>query len=71
MAYSADGLVWDRVRCLIEGSGYGGLGFDAIHAEDMSLVMIGDGQYRMYYAACDNGGVWRILSAVTDAASIG
>ena len=71
VAYSVDGLVWDRARCIIEGSGYGQEGMDAIHAEDMSLVAIGRGQYRMYYAACDNDGVWRILSAVTAAESIG
>ncbi len=69
VAYSTDGLTWDRARCVIEGSGYGREGPDAIHAEDMSLAAIGDGQYRMYYAACDNDGVWRILSAVTEAAS--
>ncbi len=71
VAYSVDGLVWDRARCIIEGAGYGQEGMDAIHAEDMSLVAIGRGQYRMYYAACDNDGVWRILSAVTAAESIG
>ena len=71
IAYSADGLAWDRVRCVIEGSGYGREGLDAIHAEDMSLAAIGDGQYRMYYAACDNEGVWRILSAVTESAAVG
>lgn len=71
VAYLAGGLVGARARCIIEGSGYGREGIDAIHAEDMSLVAIGLGQYRMYYAACDNEGVWRILSAVTAAESIG
>ena len=33
----------------------------------MSLVRIGSGEYRMYYAACDKDGNWRIASAVTEA----
>jgi len=65
-ACSADGLVWDRTACAIEGKGYGEEGLDAVHAEDMSLVGIGGGRYRMYYAACDKDGNWRIASAVTD-----
>ena len=65
---SSDGIVWERSQCVLEGAGYGGEGFDAIHAEDMSLVEIGCGHYRMYYAACDNHGVWRVLSAVTEGA---
>jgi hypothetical protein len=64
-AHSPDGLVWDEARCVIEGAGYGGEGLDAIHAEDMSVVPIGGGRYRMYYAACDRDGNWRIASAVT------
>ncbi|MSU69676.1 MAG: hypothetical protein EXS39_02645 [Opitutaceae bacterium] len=66
MAYSTDGLQWNRAGCVIEGAGYGHGGLDAVHAEDMSLVAIGDDQYRMYYAACDTDGNWRIASAVTD-----
>jgi hypothetical protein len=66
VARSADGLAWDRSACVIEGQGHGGDGLDAVHAEDMSLVEIGDGAYRMYYAACDAFGSWRIASAVTD-----
>jgi hypothetical protein len=64
VARSADGLCWDRPECVIEGAGYGGEGLDAVHAEDMSLVGIGPGMYRMYYAACDRDGNWRIASAV-------
>ena len=71
VVYSTDGLFWAGARCVIEGSGYGREGLDAVHAEDMSLAAIGDGQYRMYYAACDNDGVWRILSAVTASTSVG
>ena len=65
VAYSPDGLVWERGPCVIEGLGYDGAGLDAVHAEDMSLIQIGNGKYRMYYAACDNAGNWRIASAVT------
>ena len=65
VAYSTDGLVWDRSVCVIEGQGYAGQGLDAVHAEDMSLIKIGRRKYRMYYAACDKDGNWRIASAVT------
>lgn len=65
VAYSTDGLTWDRGPCVIAGPGYGGEGLDAVHAEDMSLIEIGHGKYRMYYAACDKSGNWRIASAVT------
>ena len=66
VAYSTDGLVWDRAECVIDGSGHGGDGLDAVHAEDMSLVKIGEGKYRMYYAACDKDGNWRIASALAE-----
>ena len=66
VAYSHDGMAWDQAACVIEGSGYGGDGLDAVHAEDMSLVKVGDTQFRMYYAACDQHGVWRIASAISD-----
>ena len=57
----------DPVLALVfDGLGYGGDGLDAVHAEDMSLVRIGRGEYRMYYAACDKDGNWRIASAVTE-----
>ena len=69
VACSADGMVWQRGKCAIEGQGYGGAGLDAIHAEDMSLVKIGNDKYRMYYAACDKDGNWRIASAVTEDAA--
>ncbi len=65
-AHSADGLRWDRAECVIEGTGYGGAGLDAVHAEDMSLIKIDRGSYRMYYAACDKDGNWRIASAVAE-----
>jgi hypothetical protein len=66
VAHSPDGLNWQRAGCAIEGSGYDGDDLDAVHAEDMSLIRLDDGRYRMYYAACDRHGVWRIASAVTD-----
>ena len=69
VAYSSDGLVWERGPCAIDGAGYDGEGLDAVHAEDMSLIEIGAGKYRMYYAACDKDGNWRVASAVTTAAA--
>ena len=63
-ARSRNGLDWERAGCVLQGRGYGMEGLDAVHAEDMSLVDIGQGRYRMYYAACDAAGVWRIASAV-------
>jgi hypothetical protein len=56
---------WRPRGVVIEGDGYGGAGIDAVHAEDMSLIALGDGRWRMYYAACDARGAWRIASAVT------
>ncbi len=64
-AYSRDGLVWDRGECIIDGGGYDCDGADAIHSEDMSLIEIGNGNYRMYYAACDKNGSWSIMTATT------
>jgi len=66
MAFSRDGLEWERGSCVIEGRGYGESGLDAVHAEDMSLIHLRDAGYRMYYAACDKDGSWRIASAITD-----
>ncbi len=65
VAHSPDGLVWERGSRAIDGLGYGGAGLDAVHAEDMSLIQTG-GSYRMYYAACDKDGNWRIASAVRE-----
>ncbi|MDP7278212.1 MAG: hypothetical protein QF363_22215 [Planctomycetaceae bacterium] len=66
-ARSADGLVFDQPECILAGEGYDGDGIDAVHAEDMSVIRLGDGRQRMYYAACDTDGTWRIASAVTGA----
>jgi len=66
VAHSSDGLTWNRSGCVIEGLGHGREGLDAVHAEDMSVVESGDGSYRMYYAACDASGNWRIASAFSD-----
>ena len=65
LSRSADGLAWERGACVIEGAGHDGAGLDAVHAEDMSVIAIGAGEYRMYYACCDAQGNWRIASAVT------
>lgn len=61
---SDDGVDWRPGRVVIAGDGYGGAEIDAVHAEDMSLIALGDGRWRMYYAACDAHGVWRIASAL-------
>ena len=65
-AHSKDGLAWERDCCVVEGGGYTGNELDAVHAEDMSLVELEPGRYRMYYAACDRHGNWRIASAVNE-----
>ena len=65
-ATSADGLHWQRAGLLIEGDGPGGADIDAIHAEDMSLVRLEDGRYRMYYAAMDADGRWTVASAISE-----
>ncbi len=65
VANSADGLEWERGECVIAGGGYDADGVDAVHAEDMSLIRLGDGRYRMVYAACDRAGNWTVASAVT------
>lgn len=64
LAYSDDGLQWERAGCILEGAGYGGEGLDAVHAEDMVLVPLAENRFRMYYAACDTKGHWRIASAI-------
>ncbi len=56
VAYSSDGIEWEAGECAIEGAGYDGPGLDAVHAEDMSLLGLDDGGFRMYYAACDKNG---------------
>ncbi|MFN9370484.1 MAG: hypothetical protein ACK6D3_01205 [Planctomycetaceae bacterium] len=64
LATSADGRTWRRGPVLVEGPGYGCDGMDAIHAEDMTLAELGNGRFRMYYAACDRHGRWQIASAI-------
>ncbi len=64
VTFSEDGLTWGPMQLILEGEGYDGNGLDAVHAEDMSLVRIAPGRYRMYYAACDARGRWCIASAV-------
>ena len=51
MAYSDDGLNFERAGCAIEGAGYDSEELDAVHAEDMSLIEVESGRYRMYYAS--------------------
>lgn len=64
VAFSEDGLKWGPMELVLEGAGYGGKGLDAVHAEDMSLIQIAPGRYRMYYAACDARGKWCVASAI-------
>ena len=64
VAHSEDGLDWTRGACVIEGDGHDGESLDAVHAEDMSLIELEDGTVRMFYAACDATGTWRIASAL-------
>lgn len=64
VSQSTDGLTWEPPELVLEGSGYGGEGLDAVHAEDMCLIWIAPGRYRMYYAACDAQGRWCVASAV-------
>ena len=64
-AESDDGLTWRRTGVVVEGAGHGSVELDAVHAEDMSVVRLPDGRLRMYYAACDSTGNWRVLSAST------
>ena len=63
-ATSADGLTWKPAGCVVAGGGYESDDLDAVHAEDMSIVKIDEQRYRMYYAACDRLGTWRIASAI-------
>lgn len=64
-ATSSDGLSFGPSECIVAGGGYDSDDLDAVHAEDMSVITLGDGRQRMYYAACDTTGRWRIASAVT------
>jgi hypothetical protein len=66
-ATSPDGLGWQRAGLILEGGGYGQPGIGAVHAEYMSLVRLPDGRHRMYFAACDAQGVWRVASAISEA----
>ena len=65
-ATSLDGLSFGPAECIVAGGGYASDDIDAVHAEDMSVITLGDGRHRMYYAACDSDGRWRIASAVSD-----
>ncbi len=68
-AASSDGLTWERTGLALEGDGHGGSDVGAVHAEDMAVTRLDDGRLRMYYAACDANGVWRVASATTESAA--
>jgi hypothetical protein len=70
-ATSDDGLSWRRTGLALEGDGYGGRDVGAVHAEDMSVIRLDDGRWRMYYAACDASGTWRVASAIGEAGGPG
>ena len=63
-ARSEDGYTFDSSKCIVQGLGYQSEGVDAVHAEDISVIEIEPNKYRMYYAACDRHGSWRIASAI-------
>ena len=65
-SHSTDGRSWSEGQCVIDGGGYDEDELDAVHAEDMSLIKVSPGLLRMYYAACDKHGNWRITSAHTE-----
>jgi predicted GH43/DUF377 family glycosyl hydrolase len=65
-ASSDDGLFFKKGRVVIEGGGHQSEDIDAVHAEDMTIIRLDDGRYRMYYAACNASGHWQIASAISD-----
>lgn len=64
-ATSSDGVHFGPGRVVVEGGGHDSGDIDAVHAEDMTLVRLSDGRYRMYYASCDTAGNWQIASAIS------
>jgi hypothetical protein len=48
---------------MVEARGMGARGWTP--STPRSVLPIGIGRYRMYYAACDRDGKWPIASAVT------
>jgi len=59
-ATSADGVAWSRdPEVNLE---FGGR-YDAEKCSEPCVIRLPDGRYRMFYEACDERGVWRILSA--------
>ncbi|MDA1018102.1 MAG: hypothetical protein O3A00_27055 [Planctomycetota bacterium] len=62
-AISSDMLHWE-LKDGIRFQAPCGAGLDAVQAEDMSLIQIASGRYRMYYAACDAQGRWCVASAI-------
>ena len=63
-ATSLDGLAWAKdPEPNVEPAGLGVDAFDAEKCSEPSVMQLPDGRYRIYYEACDEGQVWRILSA--------
>lgn len=61
-ARSEDGMAWVKdPGPLLEPGGPGA--YDAEKCSEPSVIRLPDGRYRLFYEACDEGQVWRILSA--------
>lgn len=65
-ALSPDGVTWEKDPAPnLEPGGPGA--FDAEKCSEPCVIRLPDGRYRMYYEACDERQVWRILSATARA----
>lgn len=65
-ALSDDGVRWTKdPEPNLEPGGPGA--FDAEKCSEPCVIRLPDGRYRLFYEACDDGQVWRILSATADA----
>ena len=59
-ATSRDGLAW--TKDVVPNLEFGGR-YDAEKCSEPCVTRLPDGRYRMFYEACDDSAVWRILSA--------
>jgi hypothetical protein len=63
-ASSSDGVSWERDRGVVVD--FGGR-YDREKCSEPCVIQLPDGRYRMFYEACDEHAVWRILSATSEA----
>ncbi|MBM4409542.1 MAG: hypothetical protein FJ038_13325 [Chloroflexi bacterium] len=64
-ARSEDGVTWTKEGGpLLEPGGRGA--FDAEKCSEPSVIRLPDGRFCMFYEACDENQVWRILSATAE-----